>query len=89
MCDHAAASITDVRQLPAVCMHNIRTTRACTCFRWSAVYKVIPDEQPLIEQTLKDMVQLPVSCCAPHHDGHVLSLDNIACCCSATEMVVA
>ena len=24
--------------------------------RWTAVYKVIPDEQPVIEQTLKDMV---------------------------------
>lgn len=25
-------------------------------YRWTAVYKVIPDEQRLIEQTLQDMV---------------------------------
>ena len=25
-------------------------------YRWTAVYKVIPDERPVIEQTLKEMV---------------------------------
>ena len=25
--------------------------------RWTAVYKVIPDEQPVIQQTLEDMVR--------------------------------
>lgn len=30
--------------------------------RWTAVYKVIPDEQPLIEQTLKDMCDQDQCC---------------------------
>lgn len=30
-------------------------------YRWTAVYKVIPDEQHVIEQTLQDMVTSPAA----------------------------
>lgn len=35
--------------------HLLKVAHAC---RWQAVYRVIPDEQPLIEQTLRDLVRL-------------------------------
>ena len=41
----------------ALCLHltYLLTCTLCEC-RWRAVYRVIPDERPLIEQTLKELV---------------------------------
>ena len=46
----------------------------CLWRSWEAIYKVIPDEQPLIESTLKDLVRCGLSRTVSCHQGLLSTL---------------
>lgn len=53
--DRASSGVYEDLSGPAI----VQFFREAVQSPWEAKYAVIPDEQPLIEQTIKDMVRLP------------------------------
>lgn len=49
-----AAEITEQVNLDCLVLHQVPSM--CLARRWEAVYRLIPDERPIIEQTLKQLV---------------------------------
>lgn len=56
--DRASGGIYEDQSGPAILQFFTEAVES----KWEAIYKVIPDEQPVIEQTIIDMVSVPSRC---------------------------
>jgi molybdopterin biosynthesis enzyme MoaB len=68
--------VTCVHDMPPHVQTSSLYLHEHTHCRWQAVYRVIPDERPLIEETLKDLVRVPH---VQVNKGACWAQDSLAC----------